>query len=175
MNEPQNIEGIFAAVEDPIAPPLKTWLFQPDEALKQLPEFAEIIDLWLERRGSESLPDWVDMDFADFRGWHAHLMLSKFETEDPDPTFRVVGEEVTVLLQFPTQNRRISDLAPTFYELQFREHFRRIRDEGLFGLTSGELPAKGRGHAVLRILEIPFRDGGTRVERLLHVLSRAAE
>lgn len=172
MEEPQDIEGIFAAVEDPDAPPLKVRLLRPEELRGALPEFAEIVELWLERRGDQAVPDWGGMDFADFVGWHAYLMLSRFESDAPDPTFRLVGEKVAEALQFPTQNRRLSDLAPTFYEMQFREHFRRIRDEGLIGLSSGRLPAKGREHTELRILELPFRDGGTKVERLLHVLAR---
>lgn len=172
MDEPQDIEGLVDAVEDPDAPPLTVRLIRPEEAREALPEFAEIIDLWLGRRGEDAVPDWRDMDFADFVGWHAYVMLSSFDGDEPDPLFRLVGEKVAEVLQFPAQQRRVSELAPSFYELQFREHFRQIRDQGLIGLTSGKLPAKGRHHAELRILELPFRDGGATVERLLHVLAR---
>jgi len=172
LDDPQRFEDLFAAVEDPAAPPLTVQRFLPAEARNALPEFAELVDLWLERRGGAAVPDWRDMDFSDFRGWHAQILLSKFEGEEPDPLFRLAGEKVTEVLQFNTQNRRFSSLAPRFYELQFRDHFREIREHGLIGLTSGKLPAKGRGHASLRILVLPFRDGGTTVERLLHIQAK---
>jgi len=168
LDDPQQLEDLFAAVEDPMAPPLTVQRLLPEEAREALPEFAELIDLWLERRGSAAVPDWGDMDFKDFRGWHAQILLSKFESAEPDPTFRLAGEKVTEDLQFNTQNRRFSSLAPRFYALQFREHFRMIREQGLIGLTSGKLPAKGRGHVTLRFLELPFREGGAAIERLLH-------
>lgn len=168
MDDPPRPEDFFAAVEDPSARPLTVQRFRPEEAREALPEFAALIDLWLERRGSASVPDWNDVDFTDFRSWHAYIMLSRFESAEPDPTFRLAGEKVAEVLQFETQGRRVSDLAPQFYELQFRHHFGAIREHGLIGLTSGKLPAKGRGHATLRILELPFRDGGPTVERLLH-------
>jgi hypothetical protein len=174
LEDPPQFESLFAAVEDPDAPPLSLQLFSPEEARESLPEFAEIIHLWLERRGGAAVPDWGNMDFADFVGWHAYIMLSRFESDAPDPTFRLVGEKMAELLQFPLQNRRLSDLAPQFYERQLRGHFGAIREQGLIGLTSGNLPAKGRVHASLRILELPFRDGGRGVERLLHVLARTA-
>ncbi len=172
MEDPPQPEDIVAAVEDPDAPPLTVQRLRPEEARESLPEFAEILDLWLARRGSAAAPDWGDMDFADFVGWHAHIMLSRFESDEPDPIFRLVGEKVAEVLQFAAQNRHVSELAPHFYELQFRDHFRQIREKGVVGLTSGNLPAKGRGHATLRILELPFRDGGATVERLLHVLAK---
>jgi len=171
VNDPPRLENLFA-VEDPAAPPLTLQRFLPEEARGALPEFADLIDLWMARRGGAAVPDWHDMDFADFRGWHAYMMLSRFEGPEPDPLFRLAGEKVAELLQFTTQNRRVSDLAPRLYEMQFRDHFRQIREKGLIGLSSGKLPAKGRGHVTLRIVELPFRDGGDSVERLLHVQAR---
>ncbi|MEO3427567.1 PAS domain-containing protein [Pelagibius sp. CAU 1746] len=173
MDEGERLGEVLAAVEDSNLPPLTLQRFQPEEESEALSDFAAIVDLWRERRGGAAVPDWNDMDFSDFRGWHAQLMLSKFETDEPDPTFRLAGERVTELLGFPMQNHRFSELAPRFYALQFRDHFREIRNEGLIGLTSGKLPAKGRAHIFLRILELPFRDGGDKVERILHVLSKA--
>lgn len=173
LEDPQNREGISAEVEDPDAPPLTVQLFRPAEVREALPEFAEIIDLRLQRRGGEAVPDWCDLGFADLVGRHAHVMLSSFDGEEPDPLFRLVGEKVAEVFQFPAQHRRVSALAPRFCEPQFRAHFRRIQDEGLIGLTSGKLPAKGRDHADLRILELPFRNGGATVERVLHVLAKA--
>ena len=174
MEDQEQLEGVSAAVEAPAAPPLTAQRFRPEEARAALPEFAEVIDLWLERRGDAAVPDWGAMDFADFVGWHAQMMVSRFESEEPDPVFRLVGEKVAEVFQFSAQNRSVSELAPHFYELQFRDHFREIREQGLVGLTSGKLPAKGRGHASLRILELPFRDGGATVERLVHVLAKSA-
>ena len=174
MDDPQQHEDVFAAVEDPDAPPLKVQRFRPDEARGALPEFAELIDLWLERRGGEAVPDWSDFDFPDFVGWHAFLMLSRFESDAPDPTFRLAGEKVTDLMQFQLSGRRLSSLAPRNYEQRLRDHFSEIRAQGLIGLTTGQLPVEGRSHAVMRILELPFREGGATVERLLHVMSRTA-
>ncbi|MGD1876442.1 MAG: PAS domain-containing protein [Kiloniellaceae bacterium] len=172
MDDPQRFEDLVAPVEDLTAAPLTVQCFVPEEARDALPEFAALIDLWLERRGSAGVPDWNDVDFTDFRSWHAYILLSKFEGAEPDPRFRLAGEKVAEVLQFETQGRRISDLAPQFYELQFRDHFHKIREHGLIGLTSGKLPAKGRGHVTLRILELPFRDGGSAVERLLHAQAK---
>lgn len=47
------------------------------------------------------------------------------------------------------------------------------RCHGLIGLASGRQPLKGRSHVMLRILELPFRDGGDKVERTLHILAKS--
>jgi len=147
-------------------------LFSAEEARAALPDFADLINLWLARRGSAAVPDWSDVDFADFRGWHDSIVLGVFESDDPDPTLRLAGQTyIDVTQQNPT-GRRLSELAPRMFDLYFREHFRQIRDQGLIGLASGRQPIKERTHVMLRILELPFRDGGDRVERTVHVLAK---
>jgi len=144
--------------------------FAPAAAFAALPEFGALIRLWLQRRGPAEVPDWSDVDFVDFRGWHAFLLLGRFDGNEPDPTLRMAGEGYIEMTKQNPRGWRISELVPRLYDLQFRDHFRRIRNDGAIGLTSGKVPLKGRGHVSLRILELPFRDGGSGVRRTLHAL-----
>lgn len=173
MSDPVPAVEVFTGEEDPNAEPMELRCFTAEEARAALPDFADIIDRWLARRGAAAVPDWSDMDFADFVGWHDSLVIGKFESDEPDPTLRLAGETyIDVTAQNPT-GRRLSELAPRMFDLYFREHFRQIRDEGLIGLAFGRQPLKGRSHVILRILELPFRDGGDKVERTLHVLAKS--
>jgi len=172
MSDPSPAAAIFGGDEDPNAEPMDLQCFSAEEARAALPDFADLIDLWLARRGSAAVPDWSAVDFADFRGWHDSIVLGVFESDEPDPTLRLAGQTyIDVTQQNPT-GRRMSELAPRMFDLYFREHFRQIRDHGLIGLASGRQPLKGRSHVMLRILELPFRDGGAEVRRTVHVLSK---
>lgn len=172
MSEPVSAAEIFGGDEDPNAEPMDLQCFTAEEAREALPEFADLIDLWIERRGTAAVPDWADMDFADFVGWHDSIVLGVFEDDEPDPVFRLAGQTyLDVTAQNPT-GRRLSELAPRMFDLYFREHFRQIRDQGLIGLASGQQPIKERTHVMLRILELPFRDGGEKVARTVHVLAK---
>lgn len=175
MSDPSPAAAIFSGDEDPDAEPMDLRCFSGDEARAALPDFAGLIDLWNERRGSAAVPDWAGMDFADFRGWHDSIVLGVFESDEPDPTLRLAGQTyIDMTAQNPT-GRRLSELAPRMFDLHFREHFREIRDKGLIGLAAGRQPLKGRSHVMLRILELPFRDGGTEVKRTVHVLSKSVK
>lgn len=118
------------------------------------------------------MPDWADFDFADFVGWHSSLILGEFEGEEPDITMRLIGQAFVDAAAVNARGRRISEVTPLLYERQLREHFGRIRAEGVIGLTTGRTPFKGRGHVPMRVMELPFRFGGPKVTRTLHVLAR---
>ena len=162
---------VFQGTEDPDAPPLVLRCFAPEAARTALPDFAALVDLWLERRGAAAVPDWADFDFADFRGWHERITLGSFDTPEPDPTLRLVGESFVEAFGSSAKGLRISEVAPLLYERQLRDHFRSIRQEGLIGLTCGQTPFVGRRHVPMRILELPLRYGGAEVQRTLHVLA----
>lgn len=164
------MQNVFARLEDPNAEPLHLSLLKPADALEAAPDFADLIRLWLDRRGDAAVPDWCDMDFTDFRGWHAALVLGAFEDEEPDPRFRLVGEDFQQLAQRNVTGQRFSELVPRLYDLQFREHFRRLRAEGLIGLSEGRFALYDRQHVGVRVLELPFRNGGHGIERTLHAV-----
>jgi len=166
------IADVMQGVEDPDAEPLVMQRFTPAEAKAALPDYADLIDLWLARRGTEAVPDWADFDFADFVGWHSSLILGAFESDEPDITLRLVGQDFVDAAALNAKGRRMSEVTPLLYKRQLREHFSKIRAEGLIGLTSGKTPFKGRSHVPMRIMELPFRYGGPQVTRMLHVLAK---
>ena len=172
MNDTTTIADVFGGIEDPDAEPLTLHRFAPEEALTALPDFGDLIELWLARRGPAAVQDWGDFDFADFRGWHASIILGSFESAEPDPTMRLVGQAFVDAAAANAKGLRISEVTPLLYERQLKEHFRKIRDEGLIGLASGRTPFRDRGHIPMRILELPFRHGGTAVVRTIHVLAK---
>lgn len=172
MSDILPVTKALAAAEDPNAEPMELRCFTAEEARAALPDFAELIELWMARRGGAAVPDWRDFDFADFRGWHDSLVVGRFEGDEPDPTLRLAGQTYIEVTQQNPTGRRLSELAPRMFDLYYREHFRQIRDHGLIGLAVGRQPLKGRSHVQLRILELPFRDGGPGVARTLHVLAK---
>lgn len=161
---------IFEAAENPTAAPFDLRRLSPGEAAEAEPQFAALLALWQERRGDAAVPDWSSMDFSDFRGWHSALMLSELSEADPDPRFRVIGEDYRAIRDSSLPGQRFSDLMPRLYALQFREHFRQIVVQGRVGLATGPAAFVGREWLRLKILELPFRHGGEAVTRLLHVL-----
>lgn len=158
--------------EDPNLPPFDLSLLTPEEALESLPEFKELIELWMERRNDAPIPDWGDVDFADFRGWHYSLVITAFEGEEPDPKWKIVGELFREMSGANATVMRFSEIVPSLYTQQLRNHFAAVRDKGLIGLSVGRIANIGRGHVPLRVLELPFTEGGTRVERLVHIVSQ---
>lgn len=173
MDTPTNF--IQRIEENPNAPPFDLVRLMPDAALAAAPEFRALIELWLTKcpegavNGIASIPDWSDFDFADFRGWHADMVLSIFpDPDEPDPEFRIAGETYSQIVDGPVKGTRFSDSWPRLYGVQFRRHFQAIRDTGLVGLAEGRHATMGRGHITLRVLELPCRDGGTVVARLIH-------
>ncbi|MEX2630215.1 MAG: hypothetical protein WD341_09785 [Tistlia sp.] len=171
QGHPPALRQLILAAERPDARPFELRRFEAAEsALAAAPHFAFLIDLWRSRRGACALPDWADVEFPDFRGWHSALLLSDLPDETPDPRFRLIGEDYRVLQDSSLPGRRFSDVMPRLYARQFRAHFEAIRDGGLIGLTTGPAAFVGREHLHLSILELPFRAGGTGVQRLLHAL-----
>jgi hypothetical protein len=177
MNEQRGATAfrqLFNAAESPTAAPFELRRLLPDEAGAAAPEFAGLIDLWRERRGAAAVPDWSSVEFADFRGWHSALMLSELSEADPDPRFRLIGEDYRMIRDSSLPGQRFSELMPRLFALQFREHFRQIARLGHMGLATGPAAFVGREYLRLRILELPFRHGGEAVARLLHVLLAGA-
>jgi hypothetical protein len=113
------------------------------------------------------------MEFADFRGWHSRLVISDLPADEPDPLYRVIGEDFRVVSYSTEPGQRFSDRTPLLYDRQFREHFREIRDRGLIGWSVGPVAFFGREHVRLNVLELPFRDGGASVARLVHIMTYA--
>ncbi|MEX2630216.1 MAG: hypothetical protein WD341_09790 [Tistlia sp.] len=165
------LEALFQAVENPDAAPFELQRLDVEGALEAAPRLASLIQLWDERRGEAAVPDWADMDFADFRGWHAALVVSDLPAGEPDPIYRVIGEDFRIVSYTTEPGQKFSDRTPLLYDRQFREHFREIRDRGLIGRATGPAAFVGREHLRLEVLELPFRNGGERVARLVHLMS----
>ena len=163
--------ALFEAAENPNAEPFVLRRFGPEQAAQAAPHLAALIRLWAERRGERALPDWSEMDFADFRGWHAAMVLSDLPADEPDPQFRIVGEDFRMVEYTTDPGQRFSDRTPLLYARQFREHFRQIRETGLIGWSVGPVAFLGREHRRVKVLELPFRNGGPAVSRLVHVMT----
>jgi hypothetical protein len=51
-----------------------------------------------------------------------------------------------------------------------RDHFTALRATARIGVGEGQVDIPGREHVSLRVLELPFRDGGPGIDRLVHVV-----
>lgn len=160
--------------ERPDAAPFRVHLLDPERAAQSAPAFAGIVALWRERQQGAAVPDWNDFEFADFRGWHAAMLVSDLPDEEPDPLFRIIGEDWRIVPLTGFAGRRFSEVMPQLYQRQMREHFRQIRERGLIGWSVGPAVQINREHLRLQVLELPFRRGGPRVERFAHVLRNGA-
>ena len=170
----QITSALLAAIEKPDAEPFVLHRFTVEQALDAVPEeLAGLIRMWDERRGDAAVPDWSDVDFPDFRGWHSRVVISDLPADEPDPHYRVIGEDFRIVTYSTEPGQKFSDRTPLLYERQFRKHFGEIRDRGLIGWSVGPVAFVGREHIRLEILELPFRNGGERVARLVHVLTHA--
>lgn len=143
-----------------------------DRARALVPVFAPLIDLWEARRGDARAPCWRQMDFSDFLGWHPDIVMSSFDDDEPDPIYRIVGDAFAQMTNVPKRGMRFSEYAPELYESQLREHFRKLREEALIGVFEGQTAVVGYEHVHLQVLELPFRDGGERIDRLIHAVRR---
>lgn len=165
------MRALLEAIENPDSEPFVLRRFGPEEARTAAPHLAEVIDNWDRRRGDRPLPDWADAEFTDFRGWHSSLVLSDLPEGDPDPVFRIVGEDFRIVSYTTEAGQRFSDRTPMVYERQFREHFGLIRETGLIGWSVGPVAIVGREHIRLKVMEFPYRNGSERVSRLVHVMT----
>jgi hypothetical protein len=165
----QSIEDLL---QSPRQAQKTTHLVTAERALELVPDFAPLIALWNERRGDAPAPCWSQMDFTDFMGWHPDIVMSSFEGDEPDPVYRIIGETFAQMTNVPRRGMRFSEYAPELYESQLREHFRKLRDGALIGVVEGQAAVIGFEHVSLQVLELPFRDGGERIERLVHAVRR---
>ena len=147
-------------------------VLEPEEAVVQLPEFGDLLALWLERRGDAKVPDWGSIDFPDFVGWHSSIVVSAFEGDEPNPRIKISGEFYTEMVGANRTGKRFSETHGELYERQLKDHFRDIRDQKLIGLAEGRLSLPGREHVRFKVVELPFTEGGSRVERLVHAVTR---
>jgi hypothetical protein len=145
-------------------------LLSAADAKLHVPMLAPLITLWEERLNGERAPCWSQMYFEDFRGWHADLVLSSFEGEEPDPLFRLVGETFNEMTGRTVKGMRFSALYPDLYANGMRDHFTALRATARIGVGEGQVDIPGREHISLRVLELPFRNGGPRIDRLVHVV-----
>lgn len=165
------VRALLEAAENPDAPLFELQRLRPEQAIAAAPHLRSLVELWDARRGDRAVPDRADIDFADFRGWHSAIVVSDLEGEEPDPLFRIVGEDYRIVDYGTTGGQRFSDRTPRLYEQQFRQRFAEIRDSGLIGWSVGAAAIVGREHVRLKVLELPFTNGGPQVSRLVHVMS----
>lgn len=164
-------EIVFGSLEEDVtSPPMDVKRLTLEEAREAAPDFRGMLDVWASKRQGDSLPDWSDFDFADFRGWHSDIVLSVFDSDEPDPCFVLSGETFTRVIDYNVKGVHFGDGWPRLYNLQFREHFGAIRETGLIGLTEGKVATSARNFQCIRVLELPVRAGGDRVQRMIHVV-----
>lgn len=171
MDSKTATEVIFRSLEEDVtSPPMDLKRLTLEEAREAAPDFRGMLDVWGAKRQDERPPDWHDFDFSDFRGWHSDIVLSVFDKEEPDPCFVLSGETFTRAIDYNVKGVHFSEGWPRLYDLQFREHFGAIRETGLIGLTEGKVATSARSFLSIRVLELPVRNGGERVERMIHVV-----
>ncbi len=171
MDSKTATEEVFRSFEEDVSsPPMDLKRLTLEEALEAAPDFRGMLDVWAGKRQGDQLPDWADFDFPDFRGWHSDIVLSVFNAEEPDPYFVLSGETFTRAIDFNVKGVHFSQGWPRLFDLQFREHFGAIRDTGLIGLTEGKVATSTRNFLSIRVLELPVRDGGDEVQRMIHVV-----
>ncbi|WP_161973656.1 PAS domain-containing protein [Hwanghaeella grinnelliae] len=164
------VTGLLNQIEEDENAPLFNLRRLPmDKVFEAAPEFSSLIGVWDgKRRGGEALPDWSRFDFVDFRGWHSDIVISCFPDAEPDPLFRISGENFNGLVNSNIAGARFSTYWPRLFGIQFRDHFQTIRDTGNIGLVEGRLAAQSRGFLTVQVIELPCRDGGDGVGRLIH-------
>jgi len=171
MDSKTATEKVFRSLEeDANSPPMDLMRLTLEEAQVAAADFRGMLDVWAAKRQGARLPDWKDFDFPDFRGWHSDIVLSIFDSEEPDPYFVLSGETFTRAVDFNVKGVHFSDGWPRLFDLQFREHFGAIRAEGLIGITEGKVATSTRSFLSIRVLELPLTDGGDDVKRLIHVV-----
>lgn len=141
-----------------------------DATLEPNSPFREIHAIWNSRRTDDGPPRWEDFDFTDFRGWHSRLKVSVFPDDQPDPEFRIMGENWRDIAMQNLAGMRFSKMLPRQFEYQFRDHFREIRDKALIGHAFGPVAAIEFGLRKTEVLELPVSRNGEKVGGLLHCL-----
>lgn len=176
MDSKTATEKVFRSLEEDVdSPPMDLKRLTFEEALAAAPDFQAMLHLWNSKRRGAPLPDWSDFDFPDFRGWHADIVLSVFDSDEPDPYFVLSGETFTQAIDFNVKGVHFSEGWPRLFDLQFRDHFGAIRQSGLIGLTEGRIATSARNFLSIRVLELPVRAGGDDVARLIHVVKVLSE
>lgn len=175
MDSKAATETVFRTFEEDVtSPPMDLQRLTLEEALEVASDFRGMLDVWAGKRQGDRLPDWADFDFSDFRGWHADIVLSIFDKEEPDPCFVLSGDTFTRIIDYNVKGVHFSEGWPRLFDLQFREHFGVIRETGLIGLTEGKVATSARSFQSIRVLELPVRNGAERVERMIHVVRALA-
>ncbi len=176
MDSKSATELVFRSLEEDVSsPPMDLKRLTLEEALAAAPDFQGMLEVWGSKCRGDEVPDWHDFDFADFRGWHADIVLSVFKSEEPDPCFVLSGETFTRVIDFNVKGVHFSEGWPRLFNMQFREHFSAIRETGLIGLTEGKVATSDRSFQSIRVLELPLRDGGDRIQRMIHVVRSLSE
>ncbi|HMA16176.1 MAG TPA: PAS domain-containing protein [Kiloniellaceae bacterium] len=171
MDSKAATEKIFRSLEEDVtSPPMDLQRLTLEEALAAAPDFRAMLDLWNSKRRGAALPEWSDFEFSDFRGWHADIVLSVFDSDEPDPHFVLSSETFTQAIDFNVKGVHFSEGWPRLFGLQFREHFGAIRRNGLIGLVQGKIAMSSRSFLSIRVLELPLRAGGEDVKRMIHVV-----
>jgi hypothetical protein len=160
----------FQDIENSDAEPFDLALLTPEQAAGKTPKWADLIALWQARRQGELAPDWSQFDFADFRGLHASMVVSEFQTDEPDPTMFLIGEEFRRLYDSNPRGLSFSQTTPRLYAIQFRDHFQAIRDHGWIGHVQGQVAMKGKEHFSVEVLELPLRYGAAAIQRMFHLV-----
>lgn len=158
------------AIEAHDADPMTTELFSPETTRFASTVFQDVIGIWRSRKGDADLPEWYAFDFADFKGWHGHLVVSWFPDDQPNPQVRIMGESWRAIYGGSITGLRFSEMKPNQYEQQFRDHFGEIRRTGQIGFTSGRSTLLDRDYLIMNVLELPVRRNGSGVGGLIHCL-----
>jgi hypothetical protein len=138
--------------------------------LPQSSPFRDVLSVWNSRRIGAEPPAWDAFEFSDFRGWHSRMIVSVFADEEPDPVFRIMGEDWRHTSFGNVTGMRFSELLPKLYGSQFRDHLRTIREQALIGHASGQAAQEGRDFLNIQVLELPVSRNGERVGGLLHCI-----
>lgn len=150
----------------------KSYIFDLAKGLPEIPEFAQILELFASKWNGNALPEKDAFRFQDLRGWHARFALIELDETLQDGSCRIMGNSFSELFGGTLQQgMRLTD-ARTEGVARLLHYFDQLLTMPAIGLFKGRLSYEGREHVNLRLLDLPATD---RQGRPRYILSFALE
>lgn len=138
-----------------------------DEEITEFQTFAPLHGLWNKKRGNGYLPAWKDFDFADFIGWHKHLILYEVLHDPFDLHYRLFGS-------FPTESygenftgKNLSDADPNIEDEYDLLHFKELFQQINVGASTGPVHWHEKEYIKLSFLDLPLSSDGKKITHFL--------
>jgi len=139
----------------------------PLEPLPDLPDFANLFNIWDNKRGNSLFPRWRDFSFDDLLPWIGKLAVSKFDGVDELHFVLFGGTFVDLFSQELTGKPLCASLLPEQREAS-RKHFMDLINSHSIGHGRGKVPFINRGHIDFNVIDLPMAENGRDVSHFLH-------